>query len=149
MLPSSSVNEDAIEYSPSACFEQYRLRRAIRLVKWVVPIPNTCLVRMWSTRFWRSGIASSKPFVRRIVISRRKTPDFVTGSRNVTSGFAQMFLRLFASAQASVSVSSIRLTNAGGVNTSSFDRFAMHVRMSGLRRRANPALVVMQQGLAT
>ena len=74
------------------------------------------------------------------MISRRNTPDLVNGSRNVTSGSAQMFAPSLAAAHASASVSSIRLANSGGVKTSSFERFAMHVSTSGLRpRSAKPA----------
>ena len=36
----------AMECLPLACFEQYTLRRASRLVRYVMPMPNTCLVRM-------------------------------------------------------------------------------------------------------
>src|SRR4051812_3037262 len=42
----------------------------------------------------------------------------------------------FAAAQAWVSVSSIRLANSGGVNTSSLERLAMQVKTSGLRPRS-------------
>ena len=57
------------------------------------------------------------------------------GSRNVTVLSAQMFAPPWLAAHASASVSSIRFANSGGVNTSSFDRFAMHVSTSGLRPR--------------
>jgi len=45
-LPASLAKPVAIECGPSACLEQYKLRRASRLVRRVVPIPNTCSVRM-------------------------------------------------------------------------------------------------------
>src|ERR1035441_8234751 len=97
--------------------------------------PPTGLVRMWFTRFSRFGISFSSPLVRRRVISRRNTPDFVQGSRNFTVLSAQIFAPPLLAAHASASVSSIRLANSGGVNTSSLERFAMHVNTSGLRLR--------------
>ena len=69
------------------------------------------------------------------MISRRNTPDFVQGSRNFTVLSAQIFAPPLLAAHASASVSSIRFANSGGVNTSSFERFAMHVSTSGLRPR--------------
>jgi hypothetical protein len=62
-----------------------------------------------------------------VTISRRNTPDFVTGSRNLTVASAQMLAPSLEAAHASARVSSILLANSGGVNTSSFERFAMHV----------------------
>ena len=79
---------------------------------------------------------SARPLVRRLVISRRNTPDFVHGSRNFTVLSAQMFAPSWSAAHASASVSSIRFANSGGVNTSSFERLAMHVSTSGLRPRS-------------
>ena len=49
---------------------------------------------------------------------------------------AQMSAPSFPSAQPSASVSSIRLANSGGVNTSSFDRLAIQLSTSGLRPRS-------------
>ena len=46
-----------------------------------------------------------QPFVRRLVISRRNTPDFVNGSRNLTVLSAQRFAPLWSAAHASASVS--------------------------------------------
>ena len=63
----------------------------------------------------RSGISAASPLVRRLAISRRNTPDFVNGSRNLTELSHQMFAPLLPAAQASASVSSIRLANSGGV----------------------------------
>ena len=60
-------------------------------------------------------------------------PDFVNGSRKVTVGSVQMLAPSLDDAHAVSNVSSIRLANSGGVNTSSLDRFAMHVRTSGFR----------------
>ena len=45
-VPCSVSKDLAMECFPFAHFEQYTLRRASRLVRWVMPIPNTCLVRM-------------------------------------------------------------------------------------------------------
>jgi len=47
-----------------------------------------------------------------------------------------MFAPLLWPAHASAMVSSILLANSGGVNTSSLERFAMHVNTSGLRPRS-------------
>jgi len=69
------------------------------------------------------------------VISRRNTPDFVNGSRNLTEPSAQSSAPPLLAAQAVARASSIRLANSGGVNTSSLERLAMHVKMSGLRPR--------------
>src|SRR5262249_18501665 len=82
------------------------------------------------------GISSARPLVRRLVISRRNTPDLVNGSRNLTLLSAQRSAPLLLSAQASATVSSIRLANSGGVNTSSLERLAMQVKTSGLRPRS-------------
>lgn len=84
----------------------------------------------------RSGILPAKPPVKRVVISRRKTPDLVQGSRNLTELSVQMFAPRLSAAHASVSESSILLANSGGVNTSSLERFAMHDSTSGLRPRS-------------
>ena len=46
MLPASLAKPLAMECLPLACFEQYTLRRASRLVRYVMPMPNTCFVRM-------------------------------------------------------------------------------------------------------
>ena len=65
-----------------------------------MPMPNTCRVRMWFTRACRSGILRARPCVRRLVISRRNTPDLVQGSRNRTFLSAQRlapFCSFFAS----------------------------------------------------
>ena len=106
-----------------------------------MPMPTTCVVSMWLTRSSRLGMPAAKPLVRRLVTSRRNTPDLVHGSRNLTALSAQMFAPPLSAAHASASVSSIRLANSGGVNTSSFERFAMNVSTSGLRpRSAKPAL---------
>lgn len=57
---------------------------------------------------------------------------------------AQMFAPSLPAAQASASVSSMRLANSGGVNTSSFDKLAMQLSTSGLRpRRVKVAWSVM------
>src|ERR1700686_3405664 len=61
---------------------------------------------------------------------------FVQGSRNVTVLSAQMLFPPWLAAHASASVSSIRLANSGGVNTSSLERFAMQVKTSGLCPRS-------------
>ncbi len=66
----------------------------------------------------------------------QKTPDLVHGSRNRTELSAQMLEPLLSAAHASARVSTIRLANSGGVNTSSLERFAMHVNTSGLRPRS-------------
>src|SRR5680860_224287 len=121
----------------------------MRLVRWVIPMPNTCWVRMWSTRSWMSGISSFKPSVRREVISRRNTPDLVNGSRNLRSLFAQMLAPSFATAYASATRLSISLANAGGVNTSSFERFAMQVRTSGFRLRRLNATCSLTRGTSS
>ena len=66
---------------PLAYFEQYTLRRASRLVSWVI----RCRTPAWSgcgRRAPQVGISSASPSMRRLVISRRNTPDFVNGSRN-------------------------------------------------------------------
>jgi hypothetical protein len=86
-----------------------------------------------------------QPLVRRPTISRRNTPDLVHGSRNLTFLSTQMFAPPLSAAHSSASVSSIRLASSGGVNTSSFERFAMHVSTSGLRpRNVKPACVLMR-----
>lgn len=46
MLPSSVEKDLAMECLPFADFEQYTLRRAMRLVSFVTPMPKICLVRM-------------------------------------------------------------------------------------------------------
>ena len=101
-----------------------------------MPMPKTCLVRMWSTRSSRSGISSASPSTRRVVISRRNTPDLVNGSRNVTSMVGPDARAVVVGVPTRrARRSSIWFANSGGVKTSSFDRLAMHVSTSGLRLR--------------
>src|SRR5476651_869138 len=91
-------------------------------------------------RLSRLEISPARPILSRLVISRRNTPDFAHGSMNLTELSAQMFAPLLLTAHVSARVSSIVLANSGGVNTSSLERFAMHVNTSGLRpRSAKPA----------
>lgn len=91
-------------------------------------------IRLWEANGGTSLDETSNPLVNLLVISRRNTPDLVHGSRNFTVWSAQRFAPLRFAAHASVSVSSIRFASSGGVNTSSLERFAIHVRTSGLRK---------------
>jgi hypothetical protein len=59
----------------------------------------------------------------KVAISRRKTPDLQTGSRNLVSLFVK---------SSGGNKSKIRLASAGGVKTSSLLKFAKQVKTSGL-----------------
>ena len=134
-LPVSLAKPVAIEWGPLACFEQYKLRRASRLVRRVVPIPNTLLCEDVIDALLEVRNLGGQPFVRRLVISRRNTPDFVNGSRNLTELSAQSSLRHCLPPRPRQECQVSRLANSGGVNTSSLERLAMQVKMSGLRPR--------------
>ena len=77
-----------------------------------------------------------EPFVRRLVISRRNTPDFVTRVEERDRLVGPDVRAVVVVCPASASVSSIWLANSGGVKTSSLERFAMQVSTSGLRPRS-------------
>ena len=88
---------------------------------------------MCSTRFSKSGIFFSSPLVSLVVISLKKTPDLVHGSRNLMFSSSHIFAPLLSSAHACVSVSKILFASSGGVKTSSLERLAMHVSTAGFR----------------
>ncbi len=70
-----------------------------------------------------SGISASKPIIKRLAISRKNTPDLLTGSRKVVD---------LSLNNATGSISKISPTNLGGVKTSSLLKLARQDKTSGL-----------------
>ena len=121
IFPLSSGNL-ATECFPFARAEQYSVRRDIRAVSSVMPIPYSWRCIMWSMRSWRFGICVSRPFSSLFAISLRNTPDLENGSRNLLLGLVN---------NSCGSRSSILLAMFGGVKTSSLLRFARQFSISG------------------
>ncbi len=89
----------------------------------MMPSPKIWLVRIWFILSWRSGNSSCNPWINLFVASLKKTPDLVAGSRILIEESDRMW---------SGRRSSSWLATFGGVNTSSFDRFASASSTSGL-----------------
>jgi hypothetical protein len=112
-----------MEYLPLAVLEQYTLLRESKAVKSVMAMPYNCLLKMWLIRSCLLGICFSKPCISRFAISRKNTPLFETGSKNLALGLLHNSIG---------SKSKMSFTKLGGVNTSSLLKLARQESTSGL-----------------